>query len=299
MKLVSYRWHGEERLGVLDADAEMLHEVAGLAEAPAGQKLAYLIAQWESEGPASVETSTDPVPLSSVEVVAPLPRPSRDIFCVGRNYRDHSSEFTRGGYDSSAARDADDVPAQPIFFSKTAGSVIGPGATIDPHRALTSSLDYEAELAVIIGREGRGINETEAWNHIWGYTLINDVTAREVQRDRTQWFLGKSLDTFCPMGPWAVSADELEPTNLTIECHVNGELRQHANTKELIFDIPTLIADLSAGITLRAGDVIATGTPAGVGMGFSPPRFLAPGDVVRVTATGLGVLENTVGGEAA
>lgn len=295
MKLVSYRWHGDERLGVLDVGAGMLFEVTGLTAAPPGQKLAYLIAGRVSESPASMETSTDPVPLSAVEVIAPLPRPARDIFCVGRNYRDHSSEFTRSGYDASAGDDNADVPAQPIFFGKTAGSVVGPGATIDPHRTLTSSLDYEAELAVIIGRGGRGIKASEAWEHVWGYTLINDVTAREVQRDRTQWFLGKSLDTFCPMGPWAVSADELEPTNLTIECHVNGELRQHANTKELIFDIPTLIADLSSGITLRPGDMIATGTPAGVGMGFSPPRFLAPGDVVRVTATGLGVLENTVG----
>lgn len=299
MKLVSYRWRGDERLGSLDVDTDMLFEVTGLDDAPPGQKLAYLIARCEREGDASVETSTEPVPLSSVEIMAPLPRPVRDVFCVGRNYRDHSSEFTRSGYDASAADDAADLPAQPIFFSKTAGSVVGPGATIDPHPTLTNSLDYEAELAVIVGRAGRGIEASDAWEHIWGYTLVNDVTAREIQRDRTQWFLGKSLDTFCPMGPWAVSADELEPRNLTIECHVNGELRQHANTKELIFDIPTLIADLSAGITLRAGDVIATGTPAGVGMGFSPPRFLAPGDVVRVTATGLGVLENTVGGDAA
>ncbi|MBO0729516.1 MAG: fumarylacetoacetate hydrolase family protein [Acidimicrobiaceae bacterium] len=295
MKLVSYRWRGDEHLGALDVDAGVLFEVAGLTAAPPGQKLAYLIARSASDSAASIETSTDPVPLSSVEVIAPLPRPTRDIFCVGRNYRDHSSEFTRSGYDASAGDDTVDVPAQPIFFSKTAGSVVGPGATIDPHRTLTSSLDYEAELGVIIGRGGRGISATEAWEHIWGYTLINDITAREIQRDRTQWFLGKSLDTFCPMGPWAVSADEVEAANLTIECHVNGEVRQHANTKDLIFDIPTLIADLSAGITLRAGDVIATGTPAGVGMGFSPPRFLAPGDVVSVTATGLGVLENRVG----
>lgn len=295
MKIVSYLRRGAEHLGVLDVDTETVSEVTGLADTPPGQKLAYLIARCESDGSASFETSTDPVPLSSVEVIAPLPRPTRDIVCVGRNYRDHSSELTRGGYDTSAADAAADVPAHPILFSKSASSVVGPGATIDPHGALTNSLDYEAELAVIIGRGGRGIEPTEAWEHIWGYTLINDVTARELQRDRTQWFLGKSLDTFCPMGPWAVSADELDPTNLTIECHVNGELRQHASTQDLIFDIPTLIADLSAGITLRPGDVIATGTPAGVGIGFTPPRFLAPGDVVRVAATGLGVLENTVG----
>lgn len=294
MRLVSYLSHGEERLGVLDVDAETVSEITGLAGAPSGQKLAYFIARCVSDEPASVETSTNPVPLSSVEVIAPLPRPARDIVCVGRNYRDHSEELTRGGFDASAA-DAPDVPAQPIFFSKSATSVIGPGATIDPHGALTTSLDYEAELAVIIGRGGRGIEPDEAWEHIWGYTLINDVTAREVQRDRTQWFLGKSFDTFFPMGPWAVSADELDPTMITIECHVNGELRQHASTQDLIFDIPTLIADLSAGITLGAGDVLATGTPAGVGIGFTPPRFLAPGDVVRVSGTGLGVLENTVG----
>lgn len=295
MKLVSYRWREEERLGVLDADAETVSEVTGLEGALPGQKLTYLIARSETEDVAYVETSPDPVPLSSVQLLAPLPRPTQGVFCVGRNYVDHSAEFTRGGYDSSVPDDAADVPGQPIFFSKSASSVVGPGATIDPHRGLTDSLDYEAELTVIIGRGGRGIKPADVWDHIWGYTLINDVTAREVQRDRTQWFMGKSFDTFCPMGPWAVSADEVEPTDLTIECHVNGELRQHASTRDLIFDIPTLIADLSAGITLRPGDLIATGTPAGVGIGFTPPRFLEPGDVVRVSATGLGVLENTVG----
>jgi 2-keto-4-pentenoate hydratase/2-oxohepta-3-ene-1,7-dioic acid hydratase in catechol pathway len=181
-------------------------------------------------------------------------------------------------------------------FSKATTSVVGSGAVVDPHHGVTRELDYEGELAVIIGPGGRGISREQAFDHVWGYTIVNDVTARDLQRDHKQWLLGKSLDTHCPMGPWAVTADEITDVGtLEVETTVNGERRQLAPVKDLIFDIPELIATISAGITLLPGDVIATGTPAGVGIGFSPPRFLTSGDVVEVSITGLGTLTNPVG----
>ncbi len=159
---------------------------------------------------------------------------------------------------------------------------------------VSTAIDYEAELAVIIGRGGKGIKAADAMNHVWGYTIVNDVTARDWQSRHQQWDMGKSFDTFCPMGPWLVSADECDGARTQVRCRVNGELRQSASTADLIFDIPTLIETLSAGITLYPGDVIATGTPVGVGIGFSPPRYLVPGDVVRVEIDGIGVIENPV-----
>jgi 2-keto-4-pentenoate hydratase/2-oxohepta-3-ene-1,7-dioic acid hydratase in catechol pathway len=155
-------------------------------------------------------------------------------------------------------------------------------------------MDYEVELGVIIGRGGRGISEADALDHVWGYTIINDVTARDLQQKHRQWFIGKSLDTYCPMGPWIVTADEVDVTRLDVRCWINDELRQNANTSDLIFDVPTIIATLSAGMTLRPGDVIATGTPAGVGIGFKPPRFLKSGDVMKLSIGNLGTLTNRV-----
>jgi 2-keto-4-pentenoate hydratase/2-oxohepta-3-ene-1,7-dioic acid hydratase in catechol pathway len=231
-----------------------------------------------------------PLPLSTVKIMAPIPLPRRNIFCVGKNYVQHAAEFARSGFDSSAA--AGEIPPYPIIFSKVPESVIGPGEPIIIDRAVSTSIDYEAELGVIIGTGGRGITKANAMQHVWGYTIINDMTARDVQGRHSQWLLGKSQDTFCPMGPWAVTADEIDLGNTQVRCWVNDELRQDANTRDLIFDVPTLIETISAGITLLPGDIIATGTPAGVGIGFKPPRYLKGGDVVRIEITGLGVLEN-------
>ncbi|MFZ5817336.1 MAG: fumarylacetoacetate hydrolase family protein [Bacillota bacterium] len=225
-------------------------------------------------------------PLSEVRLLAPIPRPAKNIYCVGLNYAAHSDEFTGG---------TKPPPAAPIIFSKTPGTVIGPGEAIDSHPDLTREVDYEAELAVVIGRTGRNIRKEEARAYIFGYTIINDVTARDLQRKHQQWLIGKSLDTFCPMGPFLVHRDEIPwPVALNISSRVNGELRQNSNTRHLIFDIPTLIETLSAGHTLEAGDIIATGTCEGVGMGFNPPRFLKPGDLVEVAIEGIGLLANTV-----
>lgn len=296
MKLAVYRRERQERLGVLDLNQELVYEVGNETPAAVPQvRLQSLIEAWDSE--AGLQPCGEGVPLRSVELLAPLPRAGRNVFCVGKNYRDHSAEFGGSGFDASGGSTgtAADVPDRPIFFTKPTSSVIGPGAPISPHLGVTEALDYEVELAVIIGRGGRGITRERAWDHVWGFTIINDVTARDLQRSHKQWFLGKSLDTFCPMGPWAVTADEVDATNLTVQCWVNGELRQKAHTRDLIFDIPTLIRTLSAGMTLQPGDVIATGTPAGVGVGFNPPRFLTPGDVVSMEVTALGNLTNPVG----
>lgn len=226
------------------------------------------------------------------EMLAPIRRPSRNIFCVGKNYHEHAHEFAQSGFDSSAASGA--VPEAPIIFSKVPECVIGTGDDIVFDPAVSESIDYEGELAVVIGRGGRAIAHARALEHVWGYTIVNDVTARDVQGRLKQWHVGKSFDTFCPMGPWAVTADEIDLGDTWLRTWVNGELRQQANTRDLIFDVPTIIAVLSAAITLYPGDIIATGTPAGVGIGFKPPRFLKGGDVVAIEIDGLGRLENRV-----
>lgn len=242
-----------------------------------------------------------PVELTKLELRAPLPRPRRNLFCVGKNYFEHAHEFAKSGFDSSVGVSASDganasnaVPDAPIVFSKLPECVIPNGAAIEIDPSISSAVDYEAELAVIIGAPGRNIAKSDAMDHVWGYTIVNDVTARDLQGRHKQWLLGKSQDTYCPMGPVAVTADEIDLGSTQIRCWVNDELRQDANTAQLIFDVPTLIATISAGITLLPGDVIATGTPAGVGIGFDPPKYLRDGDRVRVEIAGIGALENPV-----
>lgn len=234
------------------------------------------------------------LPLSAVKVEAPIPRPARNVMCVGKNYHEHAKEFTRSGFDSSASSAADAIPTAPIVFTKAPECVVADGADILYPEGVSDSVDYEAELGLVIGRGGRGVAKADAYSHVFGYTIINDVTARDLQGKHKQWFLGKSLDTFCPMGPWLVTADAVDPENLGVRCWVNDELRQDANTRDLIFDIPTLIETISAGITLQPGDVIATGTPVGVGIGFTPPKFLQRGDRVTIEIDGLGRLSNEV-----
>ena len=238
------------------------------------------------------EPKGEAIALSSVKLKAPVPLPLRNIMCVGKNYHEHAKEFSASGFDSSSTGAADAIPTAPIIFTKVPQSVIGPDEPIRYPTGVSDQLDYEAELAVIIGKGGRGISKADALKHVWGYTIVNDVTARDLQGRHKQWFLGKSMDTFAPMGPWAVTADEVDLDTAGIRCWVNGELRQNAKIADLIFDIPTLIETCSRGITLYPGDVIATGTPSGVGMGFSPPRWLVAGDVVRIEIDGIGSIEN-------
>lgn len=289
MKLVTFTESERVALGRMDTDGR----VRDLSEVVGARTLLDVIDAWEHLGPVIAAAADLPV-VDTPRLLAPIPRPRRNLFAVGKNYRDHVREFGRSGYEHPDRVDV--MPTVPIVFSKVPTAVTGPYDEIDPHLTVTSDLDYEAELAVIIGRGGRGIPVDRALDHVWGYTVINDVTARDLQRDHQQWLLGKSLDTFAPMGPWAVTADDIgDPKTLEVSSTVNGEPRQKAPVSDLIFDIPELISVISAGITLRSGDIIATGTPAGVGIGFEPPRFLAPGDVVECAITGLGALRNTVG----
>lgn len=233
----------------------------------------------------------EPISLSDVTFLAPVPRPMRNIFCVGKNYMEHAHEFSKSGFDSSAAAGA--VPKNPIIFSKVPETVVAHKDDVIIDSRASEAVDYEAELAVIIGKGGRAISPENAYEHVWGYTIVNDVTARDLQGKYSQWLIGKSQDTFCPMGPWAVTRDSLDIANTAIRCHVNNELRQESNTGLLIFDIPTIIATISAGVTLMPGDVIATGTPAGVGIGFEPPRYIKAGDEVSIEIEGIGTLSNT------
>jgi 2-keto-4-pentenoate hydratase/2-oxohepta-3-ene-1,7-dioic acid hydratase in catechol pathway len=226
-------------------------------------------------------------------LVAPIPRPRRNIFCVGKNYHEHAKEFARSGFDRSSSGGSD-VPTAPIIFTKVPECVIGTGEPVQIDEKASQAVDYEGELAVIIGRKGRAISREDALAHVWGYTIVNDVTARDLQKRLQQWHVGKSQDTFCPMGPWAVTADEIDLANTRLRTWINGELRQDANTRDLIFDVPTIIETISAGLTLYPGDIIATGTPVGVGIGFEPPRFLKPGDSMVIQIDGIGRLQNSV-----
>ena len=226
-----------------------------------------------------------------VAFLAPFSGLNRNVFAVGKNYLDHAVEFDKSGFNATSATA---IPAAPQFFTKATTSLAGPTDDIVFDPTNTSSVDYEGEIAVIIASDCRNVARGEAWDKVFGFVALNDVTARDLQRSHAQWFLGKSLDTFCPIGPWVTTLDQAPLDSLTVRTWVNDELRQEAPLTDLIFDVPTLIETLSRSITLLAGDIIATGTPAGVGIGFSPPRFLRDGDVVRVSATGLGQLTNTV-----
>jgi 2-keto-4-pentenoate hydratase/2-oxohepta-3-ene-1,7-dioic acid hydratase in catechol pathway len=275
MRIATIVHQGRRRVGRVSGDSLALFDVDGTRGALAlieGQAL-----------PAITET----VPLATAVLIAPLPQPRRNLFCVGRNYHAHARELRESVFKNNQPE------LWPIVFTKLPECVVGPGDEVRlPGAAISAQIDYEAELAVVIGRGGRNIARADAMAHVWGTTIVNDVTARDVQMRHAQWHLGKSFDTFCPMGPWIVTADELDGRDTRVRCWVNGELRQDARTTDLIFDIPTLIETCSRGITLLPGDIIATGTPAGVGMGMTPPRWLGHGDRVRIEIDGIGSLEN-------
>jgi 2-keto-4-pentenoate hydratase/2-oxohepta-3-ene-1,7-dioic acid hydratase in catechol pathway len=289
MKIAAFLHQGQPGVGIVSADLasvqpfDMSLPERSLGALPVIERLA------DGRGlPALLPA----IAMADLQLTAPLPKPRRNIFCVGKNYFEHAREFAGSGFDSSA-KSGGDIPAFPIYFSKVPESVVGPDAAVEMPAA-SSAIDYEAELTVVIGKGGKGISKADALKHVWGYTIINDVTARDWQGRHSQWLLGKSFDTFCPMGPWLVSADELDGTNTRVRCYVNDELRQDAATTDLIFDIPTLIETLSAGITIYPGDLIATGTPVGVGIGFKPPKYLKSGDMLRVEIDGIGALSNPV-----
>ena len=284
MKFAAFAHEGAEMIGMVDTDGRNVVPIAGVSD------MVDLIIRFAEIGPEPASSQAS-VAIADVELRAPISVPRRNIFCVGKNYGEHAREFSRSGFEAGAVKGIE-LDEYPAVFSKGPNTVVGPYDDVLLHANITSSVDYEAELAVVIGRGGKDIAPERAYDHVFGYTVVNDVTARDRQKNHKQWFLGKTLDTFCPMGPWITTSDELDPENLEVRCWVNGELRQHANTRDLIFDIPRLISTISQGLALVPGDIIATGTPAGVGIGFAPPRFLKKNDVVAVEISKIGKIEN-------
>jgi 2-keto-4-pentenoate hydratase/2-oxohepta-3-ene-1,7-dioic acid hydratase in catechol pathway len=285
MRIASWNWGGQPYVGLVSVDGAELTPLA--VEKPELGAL-WLIERLVRGDPIPSAVSTR-LPAAVVTLRAPLPLPRRNLFCVGRNYRAHASELAATVFKGSTP----DKEQWPIVFTKLPETVVGPTDTVRlPEASITTQIDYESELAVVIGRGGRNISAARAMDHVFGYTVVNDVTARDVQMRHQQWDLGKSFDTFCPMGPWIVTSDELDGRKTRVRGWVNGELRQDGLTQDMIFDIPTLIETCSRGITLYPGDVIATGTPSGVGMGLNPQQWLGAGDVVRVEIDGIGVIEN-------
>ena len=280
MKLITCLCKGEERVGALTEE--------GVVFLPYPDMNTLI----ETLPPAAfaVTSTAKPVPLEDVTLLAPIPRPRQDVICLGMNYRDHEKEAAK--YDAEAFKK--EKPAA-VYFSKRVSRAGDPDGDIPRYEGLVERLDYEAELAVIIGKTARNVKAENAGDYIFGYTVLNDVSARDLQTGHKQWYFGKGLDGFTPMGPCILTADETAfPPALDISCAVNGEERQRSNTALLIHGIPEIIEELSAGMTLLPGTIIATGTPARVGMGFDPPKFLSAGDVVACTIQNVGTLRSTV-----
>jgi len=293
MRLVTFSDDKGPRVGVHDPASNSVIDLSAGTRLP--QDMNAFIALGKnglSRARRSARSGEGRVPFDSVKLHAPIPRPTKDVLCVGKNYHDHAQEFHASGVDASGK---ETIPEVPVIFTKWPNSVIGPGEPIPTANDYTNTTDYEGELTVVIGEGGRHISKKDAYSHVYGYTIINDVSARTLQNRHRQWFLGKSLDGYCPMGPCIVTADEVkDATQLQLVTKVNGELRQSAFVTQLIFDIPTLIETISRVMTLEPGDLIATGTCAGVGIGFTPPKYLKPGDSVAITIEPIGTLENPV-----
>jgi 2-keto-4-pentenoate hydratase/2-oxohepta-3-ene-1,7-dioic acid hydratase in catechol pathway len=287
LRIATYRRAGTREVGLVSADGLFVTRLA--LDANAAERGALGIIESLAAGGSMPAATGSPIAIGEVTLEAPIPLPRRNLFCVGRNYHAHAKELSGSVFKANAP----DPEAWPIVFTKVPECVVGPHADVHlPGAEISTHIDYEAELTIVIGTGGRNISRADALKHVFGYTIVNDVTARDVQMRHQQWDLGKSFDTFCPMGPWIATADEFDGTNTRVRCWVNGALRQDAQTTDFIFDIPTLIETCSRGITLYPGDVIATGTPAGVGLGMKPPTFLVAGDVVRIEIDGLGAIEN-------
>lgn len=288
MFLISYEYDGSQSWGVADPVKKKVYPANEIFVENVPDTLLKFI---QEEG--SIESGPYPergINMDQVKLLAPIPNPARNIFCVGKNYLEHIIEIAKK--DNTEQKPME----HPAFFSKATNTVIGPFDRIPSHEGITEQLDYEAELAVVIGKKGVNIPIEEAMQYVFGYTVLNDVTARDLQTNHLQWLKGKSLDGFCPMGPCIITKDEIpEPVEINISTRVNGEIRQESNTRHMIFDVPTLISILSQGMTLEPGDILATGTPSGVGKGFVPPKYLRKGDVVRVEIEKIGYIENIVG----
>jgi 2-keto-4-pentenoate hydratase/2-oxohepta-3-ene-1,7-dioic acid hydratase in catechol pathway len=294
MRLVTFSDADGMRIGVHDAGSNTIVDITKASRLP--KDMTAFVALGKNglqRARRAVKSGENRIPYDSVKIHAPFPRPAKNILCVGKNYHDHAKEFHNSGFDASAGANA--IPELPIIFTKWPNSVIANGEPIPSANDYTDSTDYEGELAVVIGEGGRNIYAKDALDRVYGYTIVNDVSARTLQNRHRQWFLGKSLDGYCPMGPCIVTAGDVKDVGkMQLVTRVNGEVRQDASVSQLIFDIPTLIETLSRVMTLEPGDLIATGTCAGVGIGFNPPKFLQPGDVVAITIEPIGTLENPV-----
>ncbi|ADU31229.1 fumarylacetoacetate hydrolase family protein [Evansella cellulosilytica] len=288
MKFVSFTYNGEPNFGLVVDEGQKVVPLGNgiiastsfldfLSEEDGMKKVRKIEAEWNDVEALSVKD-----PLFKWE--APIPKPNRNIFAVGKNYIDHAKEMG-----------SESAPSSPVIFTKAPTTVIGNYGDIQLHRGVTEKVDYEGELAVILGRGGKGISESEAWDYIFGFTIMNDVTARDLQKQHQQFFIGKSLDTFCPMGPYIIDKESFYPFHdKELITKVNGEVRQRATFDLMVFSIPTIIETLSKGMTLQKGDIIAMGTPKGTGSGYQPPKFLKDGDTVEIKVEGLGTLVNQV-----
>jgi 2-keto-4-pentenoate hydratase/2-oxohepta-3-ene-1,7-dioic acid hydratase in catechol pathway len=287
----TFEMKGLERVGIVSEDKKMvvpLDEVLGQGSSNMLEFIMNFKKEYVKVLGCALRESKG-IPISEVRLLAPIPNPLRGVICLGKNYKDHVNEV------KSLVNPIGDIPENPIYFEKMVDRCPGDGDYIPSHIEETEFLDYEVELAVIIGKEGKNIPVDKVEEYIFGYTILNDISARDIQKKHIQWYRGKSLDGTCPMGPWLVHRDEIEfPPKLKLQTIVNKELRQSGNTEELIFDIPYIISDFSKGITLKPGDIISTGTPAGVGMGFNPPKTLKAGDEVSCYIEKIGSLTNII-----
>lgn len=286
MKLITYKHNNQTRIGaevdeaVVDLTAVAPTLLALIKQGPDGLKKAQTI----------INSSPAAIPLADVELLAPIPVPERNVMCLGWNYAEHAKESA-----TTKGLEIKELPQFPIVFTKTTTSVNGPYGEIPYSTAVSTHIDYEVELAIIIGKTGKNILRDEAMDYVYGYTVLNDISARDLQKQGKQFFKGKSLDGSCPIGPWLVTADAVaDPHNLAITSRVNGVVKQDSSTQHMIFDIPATIAYLSLGMTLLPGDIIATGTPSGVGFARTPPEYLQPGDVVECEIEQIGLIRNQI-----
>lgn len=291
MYFVTYEVGGTEKIGVLNNTKSGIIPLSSILSLDDSIKMIDFIKGFSEKYIDIINSNLHEkgIDLNEVKIMAPIPEPMRNVICVGKNYKEHIKEVAK------AIDSEHNLPKEPIYFTKMVDRVVRPDGYINSHKEITNALDYEAELGVVIGKEGKNISYEEAPEYIFGYTIVNDVSVRDFQRLHTQWFKGKSFDGTCPMGPYLVHKSEIAyPPELDIKCTVNGELRQDSNTRQFIFDISTIISNFSKGVTLKPGDIIATGTPAGVGMGFMPPKYLKHGDVVECYIEKIGTLRNIV-----
>jgi 2-keto-4-pentenoate hydratase/2-oxohepta-3-ene-1,7-dioic acid hydratase in catechol pathway len=291
VKFVSFSYKEKENVGILIEDKVIpLNDIISSKFA----NMIELIENLNKDIFNEIKTITSTnhfkyLPLNSVKLLAPIPFPKRNVFCLGKNYEEHAREIKMTKISDTG------IPKSPIYFTKIAAPATAHGDQIIFSNNTTRKVDYEVELAIVIGKEGSNIKPEDAEEYIFGYTIVNDVSARDLQVEHKQWFKGKSLDTFCPMGPCIVHKTDIPfPVELSIQCSINGELRQNSNTKNMIFDISYIISDLSKGLTLKPGDIICTGTPSGVGMGFNPPKLLNDGDLIECYIERIGKLSNKV-----